>query len=154
MSKSTDKAIDTYVRDQMPEKVRKALSHALYELWYGPSGEGMGFVKAAKIVNDWWSTNMRSDLVVDEDSDSVSTQHYWDKWVEKTALERYKEARKELKTEGVDDEEERNTEYGYVTELEYQAMQSADFETQSLNENAIRYDSRDVKHIVLGSEWP
>jgi hypothetical protein len=32
MSNSTDKDVEKYVRDQMPIKVQKALSRALYEL--------------------------------------------------------------------------------------------------------------------------
>jgi hypothetical protein len=137
----------------MPAKVRKALSHALYELWHGPSGEGMGFVKAAKIVNDWWGENMGSDLVID-DAGNVSTKHEWDRFVSKAVKETFKEAKKLAIEEGLDDEEARHTEYGYVTEADYTASQTADFEEQSLNEDATIYDARDVRHVVLGSEWP
>jgi len=152
MSKSQDKDVERYVFEQMPAKVKKALAVAQHELYSGPSGSGMGYVKASKIVEDWWNENMRDDLVVD-DGGNVSTQREFEKWVEKTALERYKEALKELKAEGVDDNEERHTEYGYVTELKYQAMQSADYETQALNESGTLYDARQVRNLILGRDW-
>jgi len=153
MSRSTDKDIEKYVRDQMPAKVRKALSHALYELWHGPSGEGMGFIKAAKIVNDWWDENMGGNLVVD-DAGNVSTESEWKRFVRQAAKDAYEGTKKQAIKDGVDDEEERNTEYGYVTRAEYDAMQAADFEEQSINEGSTLYEARDVRHVVLGSEWP
>ena len=153
MSKETDKAIEAYVAEKMPKTVKKALADAKYDLHYGPSGGGgMGWVKASKIVNDWWDRNMRSDLVVD-DGGNVSTKHEWEKFVERTAKDRYKEARRELAKEGVDDEEEQGTEYGRVTRLEYDALQTADYETQAMNETATVYDERDVKRLALGRDW-
>ena len=154
MSKETDKAIEAYVAAEMPKRVKKALADAKYDLHYGPSGGGgMGWTKASKIVNDWWSEHMGSDLVVD-DGGNVSTQHDWDKFVERAAKDAYKQGLAQGKAEGVDDNEQSHTEYGYVTEREYGALQSADFETKGMNENATVYDSRQVKRLVLGSEWP
>ena len=154
MSKSTDKDIEKYVLSMMPKNVKKALSDAKYDLHYGPSGGGgrMGYVKASKIVNDWWRDDMNDDLVVD-DGGNVSTEHEYKRFVEKSAKELYKEAKAEALKEGVDDEEERHTEYGYVTEAEYNARQSAHYGEESMNETATHYDNRDVKHIVLGSGW-
>lgn len=152
MSKETDKAVESYVATKMPKPVKKALADAKYDLHYGPGGGGMGWVKASKIVNEWWDRNMRSDLIVD-DGGNVSTEHDWKKFVERIAKDRYKTARKELKAEGVDDEESQHTEYGYVTRLEYESLQSADSETQSMNETATRYDASDVRRLVLGRDW-
>jgi len=152
MSRENDKAIVAYVMGEMPKRVKKALEDAKFDLHYGPGAGGMGWVKASKIVNDWWSENMHGDLVVD-DGGNVSTEHDWEKFVEEAAKRMYKEALAQGKADDVDDEEERDTEYGYVTEREYNARQSADFEEQALNENATRYDAHDVRRLVLGSEW-
>jgi len=152
MSRENDKAIVAYVVGEMPKRVKKALEDAKFDLHYGPGAGGMGWVKASKIVNDWWSENMHGDLVVD-DGGNVSTEHDWEKFVEEAAKRMYKEALAQGKADDVDDEEERDTEYGYVTEREYNARQSADFEEQALNENATRYDAHDVRRLVLGSEW-
>jgi hypothetical protein len=148
MSKSTDKDIEKYVADLMPPKVKKALRIAQESLY---SGEG-DWVKNSKIVNDWWNENMRADLVVD-DGGNVSTEYEWDRFVEKAVKEMYKEAKKQALAEGIDDEEEQSTEYGYVTEAEYAAQQSADHEGQNMNEVATRYNARDVKRLVLGRDW-
>jgi hypothetical protein len=113
----------------------------------------MGFIKAAKIVETWWNENMGDDLIVD-DAGNVSTKYEWDRFVRKSVKNAYEEAKKQAIKDGVDDEEERNTEYGYVTRAGYDAMQSADFEEKSINENSTLYKSRDVRGVVLGREWP
>lgn len=154
MSKSTDKDIEKYVLSMMPKNVKKALGDAQFDLHHGPSGGGrrMGYVQASKIVNDWWRNDMSDDLVVD-DGGNVSTEYEFKRFVEKSVKALYKEAKAEALKEGVDDEEERHTEYGYVTEAEYAAKQSADFAEQSATETATAYSNRDVKRIVLGSDW-
>jgi len=151
MSKMTDQAIEAYVKAKMPKTVQKALADAKYDLHYGPSGGGMGFVKASRIINEWWDRNMRHDLVVD-DGGNVSTKHDWDKFVERSAKQAYKDAFKWGTERGTDNKEQRHTEYGYVTEREYDALQSADAETNSMNENATIYDAGDVKRLILGRD--
>src|SRR5208337_4335279 len=116
MSKSTDKDIEKYVLSMMPKNVKKALADAKYDLHYGPSGGGgrMGYVKASKIVNDWWRDNMNDDLVVD-DGGNVSTEHEFEHFVRESVKELYKEGKAQALKEGLDDDEERDTEYGYVS---------------------------------------
>jgi hypothetical protein len=154
MSKSTDKDIEKYVLSMMPKNVKKALSDAQYDLHYGPGGSGrrMGYVQASKIVNDWWRSEMNDDLVVD-DGGNVSTEHEFKRFVQESVKKLYKEGKAQALKEGLDDDEERNTEYGYVSEAEYAAKQSADFGEQGLIETATVYSNRAIKHIVFGSEW-
>lgn len=155
MSKTSfDKDITSYVLSMMPKTVKKALADAQHDLYYGPSsGKGrMGWVQASKIVHDWWRDNMSDDLVVD-DGGNVSTEYEYKKFVRQSVKELYKEGKAQALKEGLDDDEERDTEYGYCSEAEYAAKQSADFGEQSMNETSTLYSNRDVKALVLGRDF-
>lgn len=152
MPSSTDKDIEKYVHDLMPKKVKKALADAKYDLYYGPSGGGgMGWVKASKIVEDWWDENMGDDLVVD-DAGNVSTKHDFDRFVEQLYDEREKDALQEAVDEGIGDDEE--DEYDADEAKEKYAKQEAQNYADGTIETSTEYDSRDVRRLVLGKDWP
>jgi hypothetical protein len=142
MSKSTDKDIEKYVSELMPKKVKKALADAQFDLFHGPGGGGgMGWVKASKIVEDWWSENMRDDLVVD-DGGNVTSLYDYEKLADKESKDRYKEALKEGKAEGLDEDE-----------IENFALREAEYYRESFNEVATMVDALHVKRMILGRDW-
>lgn len=140
MSKS-DKHIEEYVRELMPKKVKVALLDAQNDLYYGPGSGGMGWVKASKIVEDWWSENMRDDLVLD-DGGNVVTLYEFEKAADQEIKDRYKEALKESRERGDDDEEAEN----YATN-------EAEYYRESFSETVKLYHASSVKRIVLGRDW-
>jgi hypothetical protein len=142
MSRSTDKYVEKYVSDKMPARVKKALAEAQFSLYYGSGGGGMGWVKASKIVEEWWDKHMRDDLAVD-DGGNVSTEHEFKRWLEQIADERYKEATQEA----IDQDYEEDEVHPY-------ASREAENYADGAMETTTVYDSGDVKRLILGKDWP
>lgn len=154
MSRSTDENVVAYVREKMPKRVREALADAKYDLYYGPGGGGgMGWVKASKIVEEWWDEEMRDDLVVD-DAGNVSTKHDFDRYLDQVADEREREALQEAIDEGIESEEAEWIDGTYQTPAEAQAKREAQSYVDGETERAMVYDERDVRRLVLGKDWP
>lgn len=151
MSRSTDKDIEKFVFERMPAKVKKALADAKFDLYYGPSGGGMGFVKGSEIVERWWDQHMNDDLVV-EDVGHVSTKHDFDRFIEQIYDEREKEALQEAIDEGVGDDEE--DEWDRDEAKTKYAQRQAQSYADAVSEDATIYDSSDVKRVILGKDWP
>lgn len=137
MSKSIEKYLEKYVYDLMPKRVRHALDVARESLY---SGQG-NWVKNQKIVEDWWNENMRDDFVVD-DGGNVSTLREYENFADEECVVRYKEALKEAKKDGLEDDE-----------AEDFARKEQGYYRDSFSEAAVLYGARAVRHIVLGREW-
>lgn len=153
MSRSSDKALVEYVKKKMPARVKKALADAQFDLHYGPgAGGGMGWVKASKIVEEWWDENI-GDLVVD-DGDNVLSKHDFDRAVESAADDYEKEALQQAIDEGFPTEEQEWIDGRYQTEAEAEASRQAQNYANDEIERATLYDERDVKRLVLGKDWP
>jgi hypothetical protein len=137
----------------MPKKVKKALAKAKFNLYYGAEdpGEDIGetWETNSRIVEDWFDENVE-DLVVD-DADNISTKHDFDRFVEQLYDEREKEALQEAIDEGIGDDEE---EWEADEAKEKYAKKEAQNYVDGAMETSTFYDSRQVKRIVLGRDWP
>ena len=155
MSRSTDEDVVAYVREKMPERVRKALADAKWNLYYGASDPDedieMTWTEASKIVEDWWDDHMRDDLIVD-DAGNVSTQHDFSRWLHRLYKEREEEALQEAIDQGIGDMEE--DEWEATEAREKYAKQEAASYADSAQEEATLYHERDVRRLVLGKDWP
>ena len=152
MSRSTDEDVRDYVAKKMPTRVKKALADAKWDLYYGPGGGGgMGWVKASKIVEEWWDSHMSDDLVID-DAGNVSTKHDWNRFLRQSFDEREKEALQEAIDQGVGDDAEDEWEADEAKER--YARAEAESYVAGSEETATLYDERDVRRLVLGKDWP
>lgn len=154
MSRSTDNDINTYIRDLMPERVRKALAKAKFNLHYGAEDPDEDIEetwdKNSKIVEDWLDENL-DDYVVD-DGGNVSTKRDFDRFVDQIYDEREKEALQEAVDQGIGDDEE-DEDDADEAKLKY-AKQEAQNYADGAHETATSYDSSDVRRIILGKDWP
>ena len=53
---SAYKAVKEYFVETMPKPVHRALGAALRNLYDGPSGSGMGFESALRVLTEWWNS--------------------------------------------------------------------------------------------------
>jgi hypothetical protein len=154
MSRSTDDAIETYIRDLMPKKVKKALAKAKFNLYYGAEDPDEDIEETwetnSKIVEDWLDENL-NDFVVD-DAGNVSTKHDFDRFVEQLYDEREKDALQEAVDQGIGDDEEDEWEADEAREK--YAKEEAQNYADGAIESSTFYDSSDVKGMILGSDWP
>jgi hypothetical protein len=157
--KTNDKAVENYIFEMMPKDVQEAREAALHNLYYGASEPdediGMTWATASKIVEDWWDENGRFELVVD-DAGGVSDKHEFDKWIESLAKERYRDAMQEATDDpaaaGIDIDEE--TGEPDERDIERYAEKQAQYEADANQENSVLYEDRDVRKLILTSEWP
>jgi hypothetical protein len=159
MSKKTnDKAVENYIFDLMPKKVKEAREAALHNLYYGASEPdediGMTWATSSKIVEDWWDDNGPFELVVD-DAGNVSSKHDFDKWIESLAKERYEAAMEEAESDpaaaGIDTEDDT---YQVERQIEQYAEKQAQIEADVNQENSFLYENRDVRKLILTGDWP
>lgn len=66
-----EELVSDHFHGKMPKRVKKALGAALANLYHGPVAGEMGYSKATKILEDWWSDN-GSEVWVDTQADFVS----------------------------------------------------------------------------------
>lgn len=156
--KTNDKAVENYIFEMMPEDVKEARNAALHNLYYGAAEPdediGMTWATSSKIVNDWWDENGPFELVVD-DAGNVSEKHDFDKWIKALAKDRYEAALDEAESDpaafDIDTEDDAHE---VERQIEQYAEKQAQIEADVNQENSVLYDSRDVRKLILTSEWP